>query len=397
VSDQTSLAQALAKLDEAMRPSSGGSTDPARRRVAQRLAELARCEDRDLPAFAKRHMPGRAVEESGLRAARELLLAIGDIAGTGEGGPEAWEALAEVSRILERRLAEAKEAALKRKAEVEDAIAAPPSQAAPTLSQWTETPLSSTTPASSLPFAVAPLGPLPFSAPAPAPANAGPLPLTPDAAVPPPAAPPATIPPPAPVPRVDLGSTATGAVRPAATRVLPFSTASADAPVAAAIPTPPSKRPKVMQPRPELGSTSRGLDVPRGPALPFVATAAGAPAVGAIPSPPVEAPPMVSPPPALGSVSSPPEMPRKSTMLMTASAPEPALTLEQHASMTVEIALAPERAVSVLARYRLTAEDKRAVDAHWRVKIAGNPAIGDAWNRAYQAYYDWVTKRGAPP
>ncbi|WP_437486988.1 hypothetical protein WME75_05140 [Sorangium sp. So ce1014] len=146
ISDESSLAQALAKLNEAMRPSLGGRTDPARRRGAQRLAQLARCEDEDLPAFAKRHMPGRTVEESGLRSARDLLLAIGGIADMEEGGPDAWAALAEVNRILERRLAEAKEAALKRKAEAEEAAAGPPPHVAPMLSQRMPAPLASPTP-----------------------------------------------------------------------------------------------------------------------------------------------------------------------------------------------------------------------------------------------------------
>lgn len=64
----------------------------------------------------------------------------------------------------------------------------------------------------------------------------------------------------------------------------------------------------------------------------------------------------------------------------------PALTLEQHASMTVDIAAAPERALEVLTRYRLTLEAKRAVDEYYRAVMAADPGVKDAWHRACQAY-----------
>jgi hypothetical protein len=64
----------------------------------------------------------------------------------------------------------------------------------------------------------------------------------------------------------------------------------------------------------------------------------------------------------------------------------PALTLEQHASMTVDIAVAPEHALEVLTRYRLTPEAKRAVDEYYRAMMAADPEVKDAWHRACQTY-----------
>ncbi len=79
------------------------------------------------------------------------------------------------------------------------------------------------------------------------------------------------------------------------------------------------------------------------------------------------------------------DVPRKEALPFSAVAP-PALTLEQHASMTVDIAAAPERALEVLARYRLTLDAKRAVDEHYRAMMAADPAVNDAWHRACQTY-----------
>ena len=41
--------------------------------------------------------------------------------------------------------------------------------------------------------------------------------------------------------------------------------------------------------------------------------------------------------------------------------------------MTVEIAVAPERAMAVLARYGLTVDGKRALDAYYRERVQGAP------------------------
>ncbi|WP_437962017.1 hypothetical protein WME76_21765 [Sorangium sp. So ce119] len=124
------LAEALAKLDEAMRPPRASSVDPERRRVAARLADLVRCEDDELPAFARRHLPGRTVEEPALRDARELLLAIGRVLGPEAESAEALGVLQDVHRALEERLEHARQAAARREAEAASAEEAAAEEAA---------------------------------------------------------------------------------------------------------------------------------------------------------------------------------------------------------------------------------------------------------------------------
>lgn len=64
----------------------------------------------------------------------------------------------------------------------------------------------------------------------------------------------------------------------------------------------------------------------------------------------------------------------------------PALTLEQHASLCAELAFLPERAAEVLARYGVTSETKRSLDALY-TGAAGQKA---AWETAYRAYHAWL-------
>ena len=54
--------------------------------------------------------------------------------------------------------------------------------------------------------------------------------------------------------------------------------------------------------------------------------------------------------------------------------------------MTVDIALAPEHALEVLTRYRLTLEVKRLVDEQYRAMRAADPGVNEAWHRACQTY-----------
>ncbi|WP_437661781.1 hypothetical protein [Sorangium sp. So ce1182] len=207
------LAEALAKLAEATRSPRGSSRDPERRRVAARLADLARCEDDELQAFARRHLPGRAVDEPALRAAREMVLAIGRVLGPEGESVEALGVLEDAHRALAERLADARRAAALREAE---AAAASTSAEAET----TGAPALVEGPArAGLPFASAPAGvpvpppasmavlapapvavPAPLAMPAPVPsplAVPAPAPL---AFAPAPVAAPAPVPAPAPAP-----------------------------------------------------------------------------------------------------------------------------------------------------------------------------------------------------
>lgn len=66
------------------------------------------------------------------------------------------------------------------------------------------------------------------------------------------------------------------------------------------------------------------------------------------------------------------------------------LTLEQHASLCVEIALHPERVAETLARYRLTPNTKDLVDAHYKTAALASPEVRAAWDRAYETYHAWL-------
>jgi hypothetical protein len=76
VAADSKLAEALAKLSDAMRSVDRGSTDPDRRRAAQRVAELMRCEDDQLRSYVSRHLPDREVDAAFLLDARELLMGL---------------------------------------------------------------------------------------------------------------------------------------------------------------------------------------------------------------------------------------------------------------------------------------------------------------------------------
>ncbi len=68
----------------------------------------------------------------------------------------------------------------------------------------------------------------------------------------------------------------------------------------------------------------------------------------------------------------------------------PVLTLEQHASLCVELALAPARAAETLARYRITPQEKTLVDQYYRDSIAASPEARASWERSYQSYHTWL-------
>jgi hypothetical protein len=71
----------------------------------------------------------------------------------------------------------------------------------------------------------------------------------------------------------------------------------------------------------------------------------------------------------------------------------PALTLEQYASLCVEIAAAPARMAEISMRYGLTDEQRGRADAYWRARMAAEPEVAAAWNRAYATYRQWLSQR----
>ena len=160
--------------------------------------------------------------------------------------------------------------------------------------------------------------------------------------------------------------------------------------IAAATPAaPPAPRPA---PSP-LAETSLTVDIPRGPALPFAAREATDTQRGSSP-PASPLPPAAPKRSSLAEVKLGMEMPKNLPRPRPAYAP--ALTLEQHASLAVELAASPEKTAETLARYRLTPEARAELDAHYREKIAASAETRAAWERAYHSYHAWLAANRRP-
>ncbi|MBL9026744.1 MAG: hypothetical protein JNL21_31390 [Myxococcales bacterium] len=187
--------------------------------------------------------------------------------------------------------------------------------------------------------------------------DAAPTPLPP--AAPPPVAPvaPMAAPSAAPAPRRRPPvATVVGAATPTAAP-LPFTAAPAPAP-----PQPSARQSRKKNPA--LASTVPAADPPTAAPLPFAPKESGAP------------------PP-----SSPSNRGRRRAQQLL-------LTLEQHASLAVELALAPKQATDILARYGLSPGQKKALDDHYRARVAASVEDRDAWNRAFEAYRAWMLRQG---
>jgi hypothetical protein len=162
---------------------------------------------------------------------------------------------------------------------------------------------------------------------------------------------------------------------------LPFDPSASPSPAIASAPAP--------RPAPAgLGGTSLLVDVPRGLALPFARddSRVKQPEIKAESAPPIAA--AAPPRKKLGELKFGMEIPKNLPPPRSSYAPP--LTLEQHASLAVELAVSPETATATLARYRLTAEARAELDAHYHDKIAGSAETRAAWDRAYHAYSTWL-------
>ena len=68
------------------------------------------------------------------------------------------------------------------------------------------------------------------------------------------------------------------------------------------------------------------------------------------------------------------------------------LTLEQHASLHVELGLHPEQRLRILRRYGIEAAQHARLDAGWQAKIAQDPAVRSAWEAACARYRAWLLR-----
>jgi hypothetical protein len=140
--------------------------------------------------------------------------------------------------------------------------------------------------------------------------------------------------------------------------------------------------------------TSLSLDVPRDPVLPFAKEVPGPPAPAAEPVETRTTPARRKRSP-LEEVSLHLEIPRDLPPPKGAAAARPyvpALTLEQHASLCVELALNAGGTAETLSRYRLTPEEKARVDEHYRAKTAASPEARALWDHAYWEYHAWLVQ-----
>ncbi|TKC98170.1 hypothetical protein [Polyangium fumosum] len=130
-----------------------------------------------------------------------------------------------------------------------------------------------------------------------------------------------------------------------------------------------------------LEQTAPVLVLPRGDSLPFTAGASRWPAS--------ETPPVVVPHVAPGRAPAPSTAPMQERPCLL-------LTLEQHAALTLELALHPGQEAEVLARYSLTSEQKAQLDQEYRERVAASPEARAAWTTAYRAHYERLS-RSRPP
>jgi hypothetical protein len=68
------------------------------------------------------------------------------------------------------------------------------------------------------------------------------------------------------------------------------------------------------------------------------------------------------------------------------------LSLEQHASLHVELAQHPARKDAILQRYNITPEQQAVVDEDWRDRMTRDPALREAWHHAHAAYAAWFSQ-----
>jgi len=203
---------------------------------------------------------------------------------------------------------------------------------------------------------------------------------------------------------------------PVPTQPLPQAQVQPPAPVAIPAPPPPRKQADSVLPpldKDPLASTM-GFDnaINLGPALPFGSAGAAksppeAPRPAAIPPnipaapqqaksdssfPPRPPPQPVHQIPVPGKRASESSFPRVATPPSPVNQPPP-LTLEQYASLCVELNAAPHQAAEIAGRYGLTQPQWTTVNAYWQGRMTHEPDVRAAWERACVTYRQWLLGR----
>jgi hypothetical protein len=161
--------------------------------------------------------------------------------------------------------------------------------------------------------------------------------------------------------------------------LLPFRPGAALPPMATASDTPSRK------PTRDLGGTSLAVGVPSALPLPFASTLDSSATISDRPAAPSE---KIR---ALGARAM--ELPIHVRTISPAaeSSPAPPLpTLEQYASLVVDLADAPERGAETLARYRISLEQRAIIDRHFQDRFAREPGLRATWEMACATYRSWL-------
>jgi hypothetical protein len=70
--------------------------------------------------------------------------------------------------------------------------------------------------------------------------------------------------------------------------------------------------------------------------------------------------------------------------------PQAGLSLEQYASLCVELADEPAATSNILRRYQVTPEQQKALDDYWQGRMAADASVWTAFTRACGSYKAWL-------
>ena len=71
---------------------------------------------------------------------------------------------------------------------------------------------------------------------------------------------------------------------------------------------------------------------------------------------------------------------------------EPPFSLEQYASICVDLAADPPKRAEILGRYRVSEAQHRRAEAYWRARMDADPGVRVALDRAFATYRIWLVQ-----
>jgi hypothetical protein len=110
--------------------------------------------------------------------------------------------------------------------------------------------------------------------------------------------------------------------------------------------------------------------------------------------------PVMGEPPAKGElmVPAPPTMPFAGMTTGTRMVRIPDMNVNNYASFLAELAVAPERLGTILARYGVRNEtEHQALDAHWQRLLKADAGLRATFEQLLEQYTAWLRRRGGMP